>query len=83
LVFLINDGVLELHGRKENSRKYLFRKYLKHFKENFNKLSLQNKNNVLKCLVNESIDMFSILFPEFAKKRSFINEKFIEVYNKY
>jgi alanyl-tRNA synthetase len=83
LVFLINDGVLELHGRKENNRRYLFRKYLKHFKENFNKLPLQNKEEVLKCLVNESIDMFSILFPEFEKKRFFINEKFIEVYNKY
>ncbi len=83
LVFLINDGVLELRGRKESSRKYLFRKYLKHFKENFNKLPLQNKNEALKCLVNESIDMFSILFPEFAKKRVFIHEKFIEVYNKY
>jgi alanyl-tRNA synthetase len=83
LVFLINDGVLELHGRKENSRKYLFRKYFKHFKENFIRLPLQNKNEVLRCLINESIDMFSILFPEFAKKRDYINEKFIEIYNKY
>lgn len=83
LVFLINDGVLDLKGRKNNSRRYIFRKYIKHFKENLIKLSVQNKDEVLKCLINESVEMFSILFPEFVKNRNFIYEKFIEVYYKY
>lgn len=81
LVFLINDGVLELHGQKNRSRRYLFRKYFKHFKENFDKLPLRNKSSVLECLVNESIELFSILFPEFSKKRKFIQEKIIQIFN--
>lgn len=81
IVFLINDGVLELHGQKNRSRRYLFRKYFKHFKENFDKLPIENRLSVLKCLVNECIELFSILFPEFTKKRDFIQQKVIEIYN--
>jgi Cys-tRNA(Pro) deacylase len=85
IVFLINDGVLELHGQKNRSRRYLFRKYFKHFKENFDKLilklAIKDKYQVLECLTNESIELFSILFPEFTKKRKLIQEKVFEIYN--
>jgi alanyl-tRNA synthetase len=79
IIFLINDGVLELHGQKNRSRRYLFRKYFKHFKENFDKvilkLAIKDKYQVLECLTNESIEMFSILFPKF------IQEKVLEIYD--
>lgn len=81
LVFLINDGVLELHGQKNRSRRYLFRKYFKYFKENFDKLPIKNKSFALECLVNESIELFGILFPEFIKQRKFIQEKIFQIYN--
>lgn len=83
LIFLINDGILELKGRKNNSRKYLFRKYMKNFKKNFNKLPLKDKELILNNLILESIDMFGILFPEFTKRKKEIHEKFLETYNKY
>ncbi|NCF75526.1 MAG: hypothetical protein GWO87_03510 [Xanthomonadaceae bacterium] len=79
LIFLINDGVLELHGQKNRSRRYLFRKYFKHFKENFDKLPIKNKYPVLENLVNESVELFSILFPEFSEKKKFIQEKIIQI----
>ena len=82
LVFLINDGVLGLHGRKNNSRKYLFRKYVKNFKTNFDKLPLKDKEDALNMLVESAIEMFGQVFPDFVKKKQLITEKFFEVYRK-
>lgn len=81
LVFLINDGVLDLHGNKNRSRRYLFRKYMKNFKSNFDKLVRKNKENVIKCLVRESTELFSILFPSFSDNNDKITDNLIKVYN--
>lgn len=83
LVFLINDGVLDLSGTKNNSRKYLFRKYMKNFKQNFEKIPLQDHRKVLSCLIDTSINMFSILFPEFKRKKEFIFNGFMKAYERY
>src|SRR3989344_6446660 len=47
MVFLINDGILELHGSKNRSRRYLFRKYFRNFKENFERLPINDRNRVI------------------------------------
>lgn len=83
LVFLINDGILELHGSKNRSRRYLFRKYFRNFKENFDRLPTNDRNRILVNLINETVGLFSILFPNFEDKRSYIVEKFTEFYNKF
>lgn len=83
LVFLINDGILELHGSKNRSRRYLFRKYFRNFKENFDRLPINDRSKVLVNLISETIDLFSILFPSFEDKRGYIVEKFTEFYNKF
>ncbi len=83
LVFLINDEVLELHGSKNRSRRYLFRKYFRNFKKNFEQLPINDRNKILVNLINEAIDLFSILFPNFEDKRNYIVENLIKFYNKF
>lgn len=82
IVFLINDGILELHGNKNRSRRYLFRKYFQNFKENFDQLPINDRGKVLINLISETIDLFGVLFPSFEDKRGYIVEKFTEFYNK-
>ena len=80
LVFLINDGAADLKGKKNRSRKYVFRKYVQHLRENFDKIVNSNdKDKTITCLVGESISLFSILFPEFITKRDEILRKTLEV----
>jgi len=82
LVFLINDGAADLQGKKNRSRKYVFRKYVQHLRENFDKIvDSANKNHTITCLVDESISLFSILFPEFITKRDEILRKTLELLN--
>lgn len=83
IVFLINDGVLELRVKKNTSRKYIFRKYFKHFKENFDKLPLENRSLTLKDITAQAIEMFGALFPEFIQNREIIIEKVQQTYLKF
>jgi len=83
IVFLVNDGVLELHGSKNRSRRYLFRKYFRNFKENFEQIPIDNRKVVLGNLTNETISLFSILFPNFEDKRNYIVERLTEFYYKF
>lgn len=80
LVFLINDGATDLKGKKNRSRKYVFRKYVQHLKENLNKtIEPNDQKPTITCLVDESISLFSILFPEFITKRDEILRKTLEL----
>lgn len=80
LVMLINDGVLELHGEKNRSRRTIFNRYFRHFAENFSKLPIEDRSDALYRLTNETIELFSLLFPEFIKRKKFIQEKIIQLY---
>jgi alanyl-tRNA synthetase len=80
LVFLINDGAADLKGKKNRSRKYVFRKYIQHLMDNLDKIvKSDNRNRVITCLVDESISLFSILFPEFITRRNEILRKTLEL----
>lgn len=83
IVFLVNDGILELHGSKNRSRRYLFRKYFRNFKENFELLPISDRSVILGNLITETVSLFSILFPNFENKRNYIVEKISEFYNKF
>jgi len=82
LIFLINDGILDLSNKSHRSHKYLFRKYFTNFKNNFRKLSLDNEKQVLSDLTNKAIDLFSVLFPYFEDKRNYIVDKIEYLYYK-
>lgn len=80
IVFLINDGALDLHGQRNRGRRYIFRHYFKNFRENFERIPLPDKKAALSCLAEKSIKMFGALFPEFFQKEAFIKEKLLELY---
>lgn len=82
IIFLIHDGVLGIHGKKNRSKRYLFNKYLRNFVVNFNSLKIKDRDITLTLLANEVINMFSILFPEFESKRTEIIQSFIAEYHK-
>jgi len=82
IIFLINDGILELHDNKNRSRRYLFKKYFRNFKENFERLPIDDRSMVLINLANETINLFSVLFPDFEGKRGYIVKRLIESYDK-
>jgi alanyl-tRNA synthetase len=82
LVFLINDGILDLKGRGNNSRKYLFRKYMQNFKASFMSLGLKDPDGVLDCLLSATLRMFAPIFPNFCEEGFEIKSRFIEVYSK-
>jgi alanyl-tRNA synthetase len=83
LVFLAKDGVFDVHGQKNRSRRHIFRRYLQNFKKNFDLLPLSDPTATLKSLISESTDMFSILFPEFALERKDIQEKLLAAYSRF
>ncbi|MFA5945764.1 MAG: alanine--tRNA ligase-related protein [Patescibacteria group bacterium] len=74
LVFLVHDGVCELHGSKNRSRKYLFNKYIRNFNNSAERLSLRNSPVTIANLTDNAIDLFGVLFPEFEAKREYIKE---------
>jgi len=82
IIFLINDGAMNMHWKGNHGRKTLFKKYVKHLKSKMNQLKLEITDQPMIEMIEETISMFSNIFPEFSKNRTNLRTKFLEACQK-
>jgi excisionase family DNA binding protein len=78
MVFLFNDGVSEISGRENRSRRSVFNKYKIRLRDILMKTQSDKSEFILEALSNKAIDLFSVLFPEFEEKRHCIVQQMKE-----
>jgi len=82
ITFLLHDGMAELHGQRNRSRRHLFRKYMSKLKYTLNELWQINNQKLIKQLLNDTISDLHKIHPTFHEKREYIHTNFNNIYNR-